>query len=230
MWALGHISSFGSCRGFSSMKCRVNPAINFTKFKNLTTLFCGLNFTWISTNGWICGICQAVAQQTWQPGFHKLNLALFEHMITTTRQCGSDPEVPLLAMVLLVSIRRSETWLALSGQVCESDAYLQNKICQYVVLAPGIFWVNNKVLLPRLLRAPSSSWLSPIPRVWNAHIWKHYDDWKETYPWLEVQQTGLGCSICAAAGVTQSSWSKFRACRKASYQDWMFNFYFCWPS
>jgi len=40
---------------------------------------------------------------------------------TKAWQCGSDPEVPLWAMVLLASIRRSDTWLPFSGQVCESS-------------------------------------------------------------------------------------------------------------
>ena len=51
-------------------------------------------------------------------------------------------------------------------------------------------------------------------QAWNAHVYKHWDNWKELHPWVEVKQTGLGCEICANASVKKSSWSLFRACKK----------------
>ena len=57
-----------------------------------------------------------------------------------------------------------------------------------------------------------------IPQEWNKHIWKHWPEWKKEFPWMEVTQTGLGCSVCKSAGVPTNSWSKFRACRNASWQ------------
>ena len=54
-------------------------------------------------------------------------------------------------------------------------------------------------------------------KAWHAHVWKHFEDWHEQFEWLQITQTGLGCTICSAAGVVKSSWSKFRACRKVPY-------------
>lgn len=54
------------------------------------------------------------------------------------------------------------------------------------------------------------------PEVWNKHLWKHWDEWIQDYPWLQVEQTGLGCSICSAAALMSSSWSRFKACRNVS--------------
>ena len=51
---------------------------------------------------------------------------------------------------------------------------------------------------------------------WNRHLWKHWEEWREDHPWLEVQQTGLGCSVCKASSVKRNAWSKFKACRGVS--------------
>ena len=51
---------------------------------------------------------------------------------------------------------------------------------------------------------------------WNRHLWKHWEEWREDHPWLEVQKTGLGCSVCKAANVKRNAWSKFKVCRGVS--------------
>ena len=53
-------------------------------------------------------------------------------------------------------------------------------------------------------------------QAWNAHLCKHIDAWRVDHPWVQVTQTGLGCSTCSKAGVKASSWSKFKACKKVS--------------
>lgn len=65
-------------------------------------------------------------------------------------------------------------------------------------------------------------------KEWNTHVWKHWKDWKDDFPWLRVEQTGLGCQTCFDAGVKKSSWSKFRACRNVSLvlDDSEFNMFF----
>ena len=50
-------------------------------------------------------------------------------------------------------------------------------------------------------------------QAWNRHVWKHWEEWREDYPWLEVRQTGLGCKVCTEANVKRNAWSKFKACR-----------------
>lgn len=52
-----------------------------------------------------------------------------------------------------------------------------------------------------------------LSQDWNQHVWKHWNEWSTDFPWLKVEQTGLGCSICHGAGVKKTAWSKFRACR-----------------
>ena len=56
-----------------------------------------------------------------------------------------------------------------------------------------------------------------VVKAWHEHVWKHFEDWHDEFEWLQITQTGLGCTICSAGGVVKSSWSKFRACRKVPY-------------
>ena len=41
-----------------------------------------------------------------------------------------------------------------------------------------------------------------------------------------VQQTGLGCSSCASAGLSKCAWSRFRACRGVAWLP-SFAFHHC---
>ena len=50
-------------------------------------------------------------------------------------------------------------------------------------------------------------------KEWNQHCWKNWKEWQEEFPWVMLEQTGLGCDACSRARVKTSSWSKFRACR-----------------
>ena len=56
-----------------------------------------------------------------------------------------------------------------------------------------------------------------LPKEWNQHIFKHWDDWSRDFGWLRVQQTGLGCAACSAAFAKRSTWSRFRACRQVTW-------------
>ena len=55
------------------------------------------------------------------------------------------------------------------------------------------------------------------PKEWNKHCWKNWQEWSADFPWVKLEQTGLGCEECAKARVRPSSWSKFRACRAATW-------------
>lgn len=81
-----------------------------------------------------------------------------------------------------------------------------------------------------LLLGAELLWLAvPMPKLcgkawadWNRHLWKHWDEWREDHPWLEVRQTGLGCSVCNKAKIKRNAWSKFKACRGAMVRkQWM---------
>ena len=56
----------------------------------------------------------------------------------------------------------------------------------------------------------------PKSQAWNRHLWKHWEEWREEHPWLEVRQTGLGCSICTSSNVKRCAWSKYKACREVA--------------
>ena len=52
-------------------------------------------------------------------------------------------------------------------------------------------------------------------QVWQQHVWKNIEEWREEFPWVEVTLSGLGCKICRAGGV-KGTWGMFRACRRVS--------------
>ena len=54
-----------------------------------------------------------------------------------------------------------------------------------------------------------------LQKIWETRRGR----WQSKYPWLELRDSGLGCSSCFANGSRESMWSKFEVARPFGFAD-----------